>query len=199
MNKTKIIAMLLSVGLIVSIIFSVYMYGQVNEKNSEIEAKDSALQSALLELQQKDSEIASKNSELETKNSEIATKNSEIDSLNSEIESLDAEIVDLRKPKVRWEISYTDHREELALPGYQLRVTGTITNYGVTDIYNVKLQVLAYYVNGEIAVNKTEPPGGTNEFPIIKAGTTYEVWRWVYYDPGLIDTVTITPIWEPAS
>lgn len=215
MNTNKIVIVLLSICLVLTMVFSAFLYVQINEKNSEIESRDIAIQSALLELQQRDSEIASKNSELEAKNSEIAsqgaeidslsaeveaknseiaTQSDEIDSLSAEIESLEGEIADLRKPKIRWEISYTDHREELALPGYHLMVTGTITNYGVTDVYNVKLHVLAYYASGEIAINKTEPPGAISEFPSIPAGTTYEVSRWVYYEPGLIDTVTITPL-----
>ena len=210
MNKLQISLILLSVALIVSVTSNVFLYVELEEKNAEIGAKNTELEEKIAEITAKNTEldaknadIDAKNSEIEAKNAEIAdknadieAKNSEIDATKAELEEKESEIAELTEPKLTWDISYTDVREEFALPGYHLLVTGTITNYGLTDVYNLRIQVIAYYVTGELAINKTEPPGASIDIPNLPAGTTYEFNRWVYYEPGLIDTVTITPLWD---
>jgi hypothetical protein len=147
MNKSKMLVILLSIALTISVASSLFLYTELDAKTAEVDAKN-------------------------------------------------AELAELKEPKITWEVSYTDVREELALPGYHIVVTGTITNYGLVDVYNLQLHVTGYYVTGILAINTTEPPGGTVEIPDLPSGTTYEFNRWVYYEPGLLDEVTITPIWD---
>lgn len=207
MNGSKIGLILLSVALIITLSSSVFLYTQFNTKTSELEArtnelaaKDAELSAKTSELEAKNAELDAKNAELTGKNNELATKDielaektNELAAKTVELDAKNAELEHLKEPKLTWDLPYSDYREEV---GYHLTVTGTIINCGVTDVYNLRLHVLAYYVTGEIALNKTEPPGASEVLPTLLSGKTYEVTRWIYYEPGLIDTVTITPVWD---
>ncbi|MCW4016786.1 MAG: hypothetical protein NWF06_10485 [Candidatus Bathyarchaeota archaeon] len=212
MNKQKISVILLAVALIITVVTIAFIYADVAAKNAELDAKNAEIEAKDEDqTNDVDSQVEDQNDweiddeddtpieepeETDDNNPPVEEQTGELDDKDAVIAAKDAEIARLKEPKVSWDLSYEDVRQEMANPGYHLTVTGTIINYGVTDVYNLQLHVVAYYVTGELAINKLEPPGPSERPPDLPAGTIYEVGRWVYYEPGLIDTVSITPVWD---
>lgn len=129
---------------------------------SSLEAENDQLQALLddknIEIGDFQNQIDSQNevitnlqNQIDSKESEITSLSDQISNLNAQITDLNNQIDDLKAPKlVKVGLEAEDNRID---EPYFLHVYGWVCNVGRNAAYNSTLHLVAYYINGTLAID----------------------------------------------
>ena len=164
---------------------------------SILELDKSNLQSQLTELQESsstnDSQIADLQNQIQSKTSEITNLYYQLDLLNTQVTQLTAQLDHVKEPRlVNSKVGASDHRENDQQ--YYLQIYGQVFNLGYDIPYNAKMHVVAYYIDGTIAIDLRYDIGSVAGLDFFRPT---DITHLIHYEGPIIDMnrVTITPEW----
>ena len=173
---------------------------QISSLNTQIEQLNGEINNVRTEAAQKDASLENKDHQIDSLNSQISSLASQVNELNSQVSSLGGQIAHLKEAYI---VTALGAKEILESTPYHLYISGTVINTGGGTAYNAGLHVVAYNVNGSLAINMTVSFFGTfGNGPGVSSGVQLEMLPVAetknvsvnIFHEGILGTWDITPV-----
>ncbi len=113
-------------------------------------------------------------------NYELAQKNLEVDRLNNQVVDLQNQLNNQNKPTLVTALGIsTEPRNNTAYPHPHFTMDGFVFNVGTKTAYNARLDIVAYYKNGLLALNFSIPLGNMEKWQIVQVDKIIATTDWI--------------------
>lgn len=160
------------------------LQNQVNTLEADKNTLQNQVSSLETQLSSLETEIEQQQELLDNKDTQITDLQNQIDTLITQVEELNNQIESLNAPYLaNVGVGAADNRE---YDTYYLHVYGSVTNFGRNTAYNSNLHVIAYYINGTVAIDTYVY---LSEIPGMQSASIY---RNITYESPLLDMTRVT-------
>jgi hypothetical protein len=113
-------------------------------------------------------------------NYELGQKNLEVDRLNNQVVDLQNQLSNQNKPTLVTAIGISiEPRNNTAYPHPHFTMDGYVFNVGNETAYNARLDIVAYYKNGLLALNFSIPLGNLEKWQIVQVDKIIATTDWI--------------------
>jgi len=113
-------------------------------------------------------------------NYELAQKNLEADKLNNQVVDLQNQLDNQNKPTLVTALGISiEPRNDTAYPHPHFTMDGFVFNVGTKTAYNARLDIVAYYKNGLLALNFSIPLGNMEKWQIVQVDKIIATTDWI--------------------
>jgi hypothetical protein len=120
-------------------------------------------------------------------NNELAQKNLEITELNNQVIELQKQLDNQQKASLVTSLGISTEPRNITYPHPHFTIEGFVFNVGSETAYNARLDIIAYYKNGLLALNMSIPLGNLAKWQIVQVNKIIATSDW-------IGNYTVTPI-----
>jgi hypothetical protein len=119
-------------------------------------------------------------------NNELVQKNLEITGLNNQVIELQKQLDNQQKASLVTSLGISTEPRNITYPHPHFTIEGVVFNVGSKTAYNARLDIIAYYKNGLLALNMSIPLGNLAKWQIVQASKIIATSDW-------IGNYTVTP------
>jgi hypothetical protein len=113
-------------------------------------------------------------------NYELGQKDLEADRLNNQVVDLQRQLDNQNKPTLVTALGIsTEPRNDTAYPHPHFTMDGFVFNVGTKTAYNARLDIVAYYKNGLLALNMSVPLGNMEKWQIVQVDKIIATTDWI--------------------
>lgn len=120
-------------------------------------------------------------------NNELVQKNLEITGLNNQVIELQKQLDNQQKAFLVTSLGISTEPRNITYPHPHFTIEGVVFNVGSKTAYNTRLDIIAYYKNGLLALNMSIPLGNLAKWQIVQVSKIIATSDW-------IGNYTVTPI-----
>jgi hypothetical protein len=113
-------------------------------------------------------------------NYRLVQKDLEVDRLNNQVIDLQRQLDNEHKATLVTSLGIsTEPRNNTAYPHPHFTVEGSVFNVGTETAYNARLDIIAYYKNGLLALNMSIPLGNLEKWQIVQVNKIIATSDWI--------------------
>jgi hypothetical protein len=112
-------------------------------------------------------------------NNELVQKNLEITGLNNQVIELQRQLDNQQKASLVTSLGISTEPRNITYPHPHFTIEGVVFNVGTKTAYNARLDIIAYYKNGLLALNMSIPLGNLAKWQIAQVNKIIVTSDWI--------------------
>jgi hypothetical protein len=112
-------------------------------------------------------------------NNELVQKNLEITGLNNQVIELQRQLDNQQKASLVTSLGISTEPRNITYPHPHFTIEGVVFNVGTKTAYNARLDIMAYYKNGLLALNMSIPLGNLAKWQIAQVNKIIVTSDWI--------------------
>jgi hypothetical protein len=112
-------------------------------------------------------------------NNELVQKSLEITGLNNQVIELQRQLDNQQKASLVTSLGISTEPRNITYPHPHFTIEGVVFNVGSETAYNARLDIIAYYKNGLLALNMSIPLGNMEKWQIVQVNKIIVTSDWI--------------------